>query len=260
MHIRVFHNTDPAAILSGYKPGQAVIQVYTYDDTESASHDDAREAAFELFNIGHELVPPHRDALAYRAAGYRSLSVGDVVACDSDFYACISLGWQPIPRPCRVIVLPLGTAITQLRPLVRRLITGNNHGGGIWPWSIDRDAHASRSDLNVGQPFRIHDNGEPCDAGPAGGGGSAGPVTGKPREDQKERGPASALARLEWKDAANGFDNAFYDLDSVVRSLDELIGFPNEDSAELYELRGALMAGIRLLRHVADRIEEKAEF
>lgn len=111
MRIRIFHNTNREAMLSGYTAGQSVVEVYAYEDTNAASTDDALEAAFERFNVGHDpqFGTPHPDALSYRKRLNRSLSVGDVLACDSNFYACASMGWQPIPAPRVVNLTQHGT-------------------------------------------------------------------------------------------------------------------------------------------------------
>lgn len=60
-----------------------------------------------------------------------------------------------------------------------------------------------------------------------------------------------------WGEAADAFDKAFDYLDSVERSIQELLEDPANDSDALHELRGSLMAGIQILRSVADTIEAK---
>ena len=49
------------------------------------------EIVFEQLNIDQ---PQQRWAVEYRAGGYRSLSVGDVVAVGETAWACCSLGWR----------------------------------------------------------------------------------------------------------------------------------------------------------------------
>jgi hypothetical protein len=53
----------------------------------------ALEIVFEQLNIPH---PQQVWAIAYRRAGHRSLSVGDVVALGETACACASVGWTPI--------------------------------------------------------------------------------------------------------------------------------------------------------------------
>src|SRR5512139_3174672 len=49
---------------------------------------------FEQLNIGGDLVPAKDYTEAYRAAGNRSLSVGDVVVVGEVAYAVASFGWD----------------------------------------------------------------------------------------------------------------------------------------------------------------------
>jgi hypothetical protein len=53
----------------------------------------ALEIIFEQLNINN---PQQPWAIAYRRAGQRSLSVGDVVALGETAWACASVGWTPI--------------------------------------------------------------------------------------------------------------------------------------------------------------------
>lgn len=106
MRIRVFHNVDYVAMNFGYNPTHAVVEVYAYDDTRAAGHHAALHAAVARFTIGHAdpFGTPDRDALAYRQRHNRSLDIGDVLACDDNFYARTPTAWQPIAPP-RVITL-----------------------------------------------------------------------------------------------------------------------------------------------------------
>ena len=58
------------------------------------------DEAFELFNVGDDpefrAGGPDATAVAYRALGLRSLSVGDVVQVDDVAFACASFGWDQV--------------------------------------------------------------------------------------------------------------------------------------------------------------------
>lgn len=72
-----------------YKAGDTMFLAITYqsgaDDMVICNH------AFERFNIGSDPI-----AQEYRRHGFRSLSVGDVVAIDDRAYSCDSFGWSLI--------------------------------------------------------------------------------------------------------------------------------------------------------------------
>lgn len=76
-----------------------------------------------------------------------------------------------------------------------------------------------------------------------------------PPEEAAVAGGARSPA---WGEAAEAFDKAFNHLDSVERSLGELIEDPSSGHGEVHEMRGTLMAGIRVLRRVADTVSDKA--
>jgi hypothetical protein len=101
MRLRIMHNTNRLALALGYAPSDHVVEVYAFDYTGAEGDLDACEAAFEMFNIGHlsDHGTAEPDAIAYRERGNRSLSVGDVVACDGQFYACGVAGWREIAPP-----------------------------------------------------------------------------------------------------------------------------------------------------------------
>ncbi|MGW0252405.1 hypothetical protein ACWDYH_37830 [Nocardia goodfellowii] len=66
----------------------------------SFDHEVVLGRIFAAFND----MPEHGDEPITRRwyrARHRSLSVGDVVALGSSHYACASLGWHPVPPPCR---------------------------------------------------------------------------------------------------------------------------------------------------------------
>lgn len=100
MHIRIFLNTSADASF-GYQPGHPVTEVYAYDNTTSAAVDEALEQAYRVFNVGHdpEFGPVDARATQYRSWRNRSLSKGDIVGCDSDFYACGTAGWDRVEPP-----------------------------------------------------------------------------------------------------------------------------------------------------------------
>ena len=190
MRIRVFHNTDRDAMLFGYTTGQPVVEVYAYDDDTAASHEEALETAFMLFNIGDDpdFGTPRPDARAYRARHNRSLSVGDVAACDGAFYACALAGWQPIDAPPVVVRAQPGTtplaASTDDRDAdtepadigpqphqygwiidVDHLFTppvddpADDEAGTMGPRTIpDRYVDALRADTTAGRRFRMYDD------------------------------------------------------------------------------------------------------
>ena len=74
-------------------------------------------------------------------------------------------------------------------------------------------------------------------------------------ERSNEQTLAPGWSAPAWREAAEKIDTAFDDLDSVERSIGELLEDPANDPDELNDLRGTLMAGLHLLRSVADRIE-----
>jgi hypothetical protein len=56
----------------------------------------ALETVFEQLNIGGDMVPAEPWTTAYRAAGNRSLSVGDVVVVGDAAFAVASFGWDRV--------------------------------------------------------------------------------------------------------------------------------------------------------------------
>jgi hypothetical protein len=99
--MRVFHLVD----------GNAVVEVYAYQDTESATDQDALDSAFRTFNAGAdpEISEPNTHAMRYRFFRNRSLSPGDVVACGDNFYRYTGSGWDRIPQPATTKVKVPGT-------------------------------------------------------------------------------------------------------------------------------------------------------
>jgi len=103
VRVRVFHNNHVhEKYLRGYEPGQTVTEVFVYTTAPKADTHDHDQSlateAFELLNIGDDpqFGTPDPRAVAYRAPGNRSLSVGDVIAIDDRFYSCDSRGWREL--------------------------------------------------------------------------------------------------------------------------------------------------------------------
>lgn len=89
-----------------FKAGEHVYLAATYEGTDL---DDLFlcEDSFRLFNVGPEDVEPVK---SYRAAGHRSLSVGDVVVVDGRAYTVDYAGFLPVEDfkaieyvPCRSV-------------------------------------------------------------------------------------------------------------------------------------------------------------
>lgn len=99
VEVRVFHNNNaPHSFSSGFKLNDSITEVYSYTVlvTGEVRDEDLAEEAFTLFNVGHdpEFGTPDLRAVEYRAAGNRSLSIGDVVAINGRFHALTrSRGW-----------------------------------------------------------------------------------------------------------------------------------------------------------------------
>lgn len=100
MEINVFHNeADWGDKIGGYKPGQPLRKVLTFD-SDNPDPIGICEEAFEFGNAPIEYLSGTQleRAEAYRALQIRSVSVGDVVAIFDGrtlaFYACASFGWD----------------------------------------------------------------------------------------------------------------------------------------------------------------------
>ncbi|MFI9410120.1 hypothetical protein [Nocardia gamkensis] len=106
--VRVYLNTDPTALLTGYRPDAPVTLAYTYllradpvTDTDAV----VLERVFAAFNDHPEHADDqiHTDTWYAKGmqgvTGLRSLSVGDIVELDDRHYACASTGWSPVPTP-----------------------------------------------------------------------------------------------------------------------------------------------------------------
>ncbi|GGM24097.1 hypothetical protein ACFFX1_10180 [Dactylosporangium sucinum] len=92
----------PLGMLDGYATGHALALAFETTVMRSPEGDLAIcEQVFCTLNVGDdpEFGTPDARAVAYRAQGHRSLSVGDVVAIDQRFYACARFGFKPIDPP-----------------------------------------------------------------------------------------------------------------------------------------------------------------
>lgn len=115
--VKVYLNTStdeldrPVGILDGYDPAHSFEQVAQWIDTTTPDdrpitltdlHTIA-DHAFFLFNVGDDPAmtggAPDPRAIAYRAAGHRSLSVGDLVIVGETALAVASCGFDPVALP-----------------------------------------------------------------------------------------------------------------------------------------------------------------
>ena len=96
-YVAVYFNTHQDHF-SGYKHGHAVCKVFSYDAPASSGLDDLAEEAFAAFNAPLESLDPAYRSIAegYRAAGNRSLSVGDVLCIGDAWLACATYGWVQV--------------------------------------------------------------------------------------------------------------------------------------------------------------------
>ncbi|MGY2116617.1 hypothetical protein ACW9HR_22155 [Nocardia gipuzkoensis] len=101
VRVRVYLNTDPTALLTGYRPAPVTL-AYTYllrVDPAADTDQALLERVFAAFN-DH---PAHDDDQIHTDTWYgkrlRSLSVGDLVGLDDRHYTCQSRGWTRVPAP-----------------------------------------------------------------------------------------------------------------------------------------------------------------
>jgi hypothetical protein len=103
--VTIWHNVAqdehqrPLGMIDGYQPGHPLTPVARFH-TERASEDVLAEV-FQLYNVGDDpdYGTPDDRALAYRHRGNRSLSVGDVVQVNQQWWACAPFGWTHINPP-----------------------------------------------------------------------------------------------------------------------------------------------------------------
>ncbi|WP_216918297.1 hypothetical protein [Nocardia noduli] len=108
VRVRVYLNTDPTALLTGYRPDAPVTLAYTYMlcvDPAADTDEVLLERVFATFNDHpeHDNDQIHTDTWyakgMHGVTGLRSLSVGDLVALDDRHYTCQSHGWTRLPAP-----------------------------------------------------------------------------------------------------------------------------------------------------------------
>jgi hypothetical protein len=123
----VFHNvakdeTGRPENFWGYRPGQTLVKVA---EVEVATEDTqaALERVYHLLNVGDDPTfgTPDPQALTYRAAKNRSLSVGDVVVLDGVAFAVADFGFEQVSvHPAQVSdVAVYGSTPLGFAPYVR---------------------------------------------------------------------------------------------------------------------------------------------
>jgi hypothetical protein len=92
--VTIYFNTHPDHFL-GYEPGHSLQRVFSYTAPTTSELFRLADEAFHAFNAPPELVlPVYRDiAKDYRAAGLRSLSVGDLLRVGHSWLACAATSW-----------------------------------------------------------------------------------------------------------------------------------------------------------------------
>jgi hypothetical protein len=100
----VYFNTHPDHFL-GYKHGHPLEEVFSYEPPTLSGTFRLADEAYHAFNAPLELVlPSYRTiAEAYRAAGRRSLSVGDVLQIGGSWLACAATCWIALTEPHREV-------------------------------------------------------------------------------------------------------------------------------------------------------------
>jgi len=100
--VTIWHNTAadehgrPTAMLDGYRPGDPMVAVFTYQADPARGPEAVAEDAFGIFN-GHPRDARDADlARAYYERQLRSLSVGDVVVVGEVPLAVAKAGWIPV--------------------------------------------------------------------------------------------------------------------------------------------------------------------
>lgn len=110
MQVTILHNVTedglgrPVGLIDGYREEHQMRTVFAY----ASNHTDPAAAAaeaFHLFNVGDDPAfgTPSDIAVAYRARGLRSLSVGDVVVAGDVPLACASFGWNVVAHPAALV-------------------------------------------------------------------------------------------------------------------------------------------------------------
>jgi len=96
--ITIWHNVErdnegrPVGMLDGYQAHHAMSPVFVY----VSNHPEAMDQAFVLFNAPEEHLSTEGAKIArrYRANRFRSLSVGDIVQVDREYFAVSRRGFS----------------------------------------------------------------------------------------------------------------------------------------------------------------------
>jgi hypothetical protein len=98
-HISIYFNLHEGHFF-GYEHGHPVQKLFSYEAPSTSDLMELAEEAFGAFNAPLELLAePYRVvAERYRAAGNRSLYVGDVLNIDESWLACASSGWVELEQ------------------------------------------------------------------------------------------------------------------------------------------------------------------
>jgi hypothetical protein len=87
------------AMLDGYRPGDPMVRVFTYEADPAGGPEAVAEDAFGMFN-GHPRCASDADlARAYYQRELRSLSKGDIVVVGEVPLAVASAGWDRVTGP-----------------------------------------------------------------------------------------------------------------------------------------------------------------
>ena len=94
MDVFVYFNTSPYHSL-GYEHGHPLQLVFSYSAPSNSTLFRMADEAFHAFNAPLEFVLSSYGPIAeaYRAAGLRSLSVGDVLQVGHSWLACAATSW-----------------------------------------------------------------------------------------------------------------------------------------------------------------------
>jgi hypothetical protein len=84
------------AMLDGYRPGDPMVRVFTYEADPAGGPEAVAEDAFGIFNGHPRLATDAGLARAYYQRELRSLSVGDVVVTGEVALAVGRVGWEPV--------------------------------------------------------------------------------------------------------------------------------------------------------------------
>jgi hypothetical protein len=84
----------------------ALVTIIEVEDELPVSH--VLGKTFEQLNVGGDLIAATKYTEDYRAAGHRSLSVGDVVVVAEQPWAVGRFGWDPVGIPALVAAIAAG--------------------------------------------------------------------------------------------------------------------------------------------------------